>query len=43
MGNSTAFDDAVANFSVAYADQNERDHAALVKAVRNGRIEAQID
>ena len=43
MGKSTAFEDAVADFSVAYADQNERDHAALVKAVRSGRIEAQTD
>jgi hypothetical protein len=43
MGKSTAFEDAFADFSVAYADQNERDHAALVNAVRSGRIEAQID
>ena len=33
MGKSTAFEDALADFSVAYADQNERDHAALVAAV----------
>jgi uncharacterized protein (DUF2252 family) len=42
MGKSTAFEDAVADFSVAYADQNERDHAALVAAVREGRVEAQL-
>ena len=29
LGRSTAFDDAVAEFAVAYADQNERDHQAL--------------
>jgi hypothetical protein len=40
MGNSTAFEDALADFSVAYADQNERDHAALMGAIRSGRIEA---
>ncbi len=40
MGKSTAFEDALADFSEAYADQNERDHAALVAAVRNGEIEA---
>jgi len=40
MGKSTAFEDALADFSVTYADQNERDHAALVKAVREGRVEA---
>jgi uncharacterized protein (DUF2252 family) len=43
MGKSTAFEDALADFSGAYADQNERDHAALVAAVRNGRIEAQME
>ncbi|WP_233171661.1 DUF2252 domain-containing protein [Dyella sp. ASV21] len=40
LGKSDAFADAIASFSVAYADQNERDHAALVKAVRAGRIDA---
>jgi hypothetical protein len=40
LGSSSAFEDAIADFSVAYADQNERDHAALVSAVRAGRVEA---
>jgi uncharacterized protein (DUF2252 family) len=40
MGKSTAFEDALANFSVAYADQNERDYAALLEAIRSGRVEA---
>jgi uncharacterized protein (DUF2252 family) len=40
LGKSDAFADAITSFSVAYADQNERDHAALVKAVRAGRVEA---
>ena len=40
LGTSTAFEDAIADFSVAYADQNERDHAALVAAVRAGKVEA---
>ena len=39
IGKSNAFADAVADFAEAYADQNERDHAALVAAVRAGRIE----
>lgn len=43
LGQSSAFEDAVADFSVAYADQNERDHALLVAAVREGRIEAQVE
>lgn len=40
LGKSDAFADAMASFSVAYADQNERDHEAMVKAVRSGRIDA---
>jgi uncharacterized protein (DUF2252 family) len=40
LGKSTAFEDAIADFSVAYADQNERDHASLLNAIRSGRIEA---
>lgn len=42
LGTSTAFEDAIADFSAAYADQNERDHAALVAAVRAGRVEARV-
>lgn len=40
MGSGAVFENALAAFGVAYADQNERDHAALVAAVRAGRIEA---
>jgi uncharacterized protein (DUF2252 family) len=40
LGPSSTFEDAVTDFSVAYADQNERDHAALVAAVRAGKVEA---
>ena len=43
LGKSTAFEEAIADFSVAYADQNERDHAALVDAIRAGRIEARME
>ena len=32
--------DAIAAFGVAYADQTERDHAALLAAIRAGRITA---
>ena len=39
LGNSTRFDDAVSNFAVAYADQNERDHQTLLEAIRGGKIE----
>lgn len=40
LGKGEAFDDAMAEFAVAYADQTERDHASLVEAVRQGRIQA---
>jgi uncharacterized protein (DUF2252 family) len=40
MGKSDAFDKAIAAFSVAYADQNEKDHAALDRAVRKGDVKA---
>jgi hypothetical protein len=35
------FDRAVADFSAAYADQNERDYQAFTKAVNSGRLVAQ--
>jgi hypothetical protein len=37
MGKSDAFDRAIATFSIAYADQNKKDHAALERAVHKGR------
>jgi uncharacterized protein (DUF2252 family) len=40
LGKSDTFDRALADFAVAYADQNERDYQALVAAVRDGRIQA---
>ncbi|MET9886436.1 DUF2252 domain-containing protein [Streptomyces sp. NPDC006430] len=41
LGTSDVFDRAVITFAEAYADQNERDHQALVDAVRAGRLPAQ--
>jgi uncharacterized protein (DUF2252 family) len=41
LGKSDAFDRAAAAFATAYADQTERDHAALVAAVRAGRVHAE--
>lgn len=40
LGKGPAFDEAVASFADAYADVNERDHEALLRAVRAGRIKA---
>ena len=43
LGKSDSFDEAVADFAEAYADQNEQDYAALLKAVRSGRLKATIE
>ncbi len=40
LGKSDAFDEAIEKFSISYAEQTERDHAALLKAIRTGRIPA---
>jgi hypothetical protein len=40
LGKSDAFDRAVAEFAVAYAERNEQDHDALRQAVADGRIPA---
>jgi hypothetical protein len=41
LGSSTAFDDAIAQFALAYADQTKRDYQALVDAVNGGEILAE--
>ncbi len=41
LGRGDAFDRAVADFFVAYADQTERDYAAFSAAVDSGRLVAQ--
>jgi hypothetical protein len=43
MGKSDAFDEAVAAFAMAYADQNEKDHAARARAVRSGKVKAEFE
>jgi uncharacterized protein (DUF2252 family) len=43
LGKSDTFDRALGEFSVNYADQTEKDHAALVKAVRSGRAQAIVE
>jgi uncharacterized protein (DUF2252 family) len=43
LGKSDTFDQAVGEFAVAYADQNAKDHAALVAAVKAGRIKALVE
>jgi len=43
LGKSDAFDQAIGEFSLAYADQTVRDHAALVAAVNAGRVKALVE
>ncbi|MBP6270033.1 MAG: DUF2252 family protein, partial [Rhizobacter sp.] len=40
IGKGTTFAQAIASFAMAYEEQNQRDHAALIEAVRAGRIDA---
>jgi uncharacterized protein (DUF2252 family) len=43
LGKGDTFDKALEEFALAYADQNEKDHAALVNAVTSGQLEALIE
>ena len=40
LGASDAFDRSITDFSLAYADQNERDYQEFVNAVKSGRLQA---
>ena len=40
LGGGDAFDQAIVDFSESYADQNERDHEALLAAISSDRVEA---
>jgi hypothetical protein len=43
LGSKALFDEAIADYAATYADQNERDHAALAEAVAAGRVTARTD
>jgi Uncharacterized protein conserved in bacteria (DUF2252) len=43
MGASGTFDDAIGEFAMEYADQNERDYRGFVTAAKEGRVEATPD
>ena len=38
LGKGKTFAPALARFATTYADQNDRDHAALQQAIKDGRI-----
>ena len=42
LGAGRRFDNAIARFSAAYADQNERDYERLAEAARTGEIQAEL-
>ena len=39
LGSNSTFDDAVCEFAMEYADQNQRDYRTFVKAIREGRLQ----
>ena len=39
-GDADTLDRALSEFAEAYGDQTEQDHAALVKAIKTGRVKA---
>jgi uncharacterized protein (DUF2252 family) len=41
LGSSTVFDESLAAYALAYADQNDRDYESFLQAIRSGRIEAE--
>jgi uncharacterized protein (DUF2252 family) len=43
LGNRDLFDVAVTRFAEAYADQTARDHGALLRAIRAGKVSASVD
>jgi uncharacterized protein (DUF2252 family) len=43
LGGGDSFDRAVGSFAESYADQSERDHAALIAAIDSGRLESVPD
>jgi uncharacterized protein (DUF2252 family) len=40
LGTSSGFDEAIAEFSLAYGDQMTKDHEKLIEAVQSGRLKA---
>lgn len=43
LGKSDTFDQSLMKFAFLYADQTEHDHAALVSAIKAGRIKAEAE
>jgi uncharacterized protein (DUF2252 family) len=41
IGSNDTFAEVIGDFALAYADQTERDHQALVEAIESGRVPAE--
>lgn len=42
LGKADVMDQAIGKFAVAYADQTEKDYADFVKAIKAGKIKAEV-
>jgi hypothetical protein len=42
LGEGDTFDGAIVDFAETYADQVERDHAEFLRAIKKGRIPAEL-
>jgi hypothetical protein len=43
LGSNEDFDHAIADFAIAYADQNEKDYQQLLEAISAGRVLATVE
>jgi len=43
LGKSDTFDKALVSFSTDYADQNEKDHATFLRAIKSGKLKVQYE
>jgi hypothetical protein len=43
LGSARLVDDAVTEFAVDYAEQNQEDYRLFVRAIRQGRLKARIE
>lgn len=42
LGKSDVFDEAIGDYAVAYADQNERDYKVFLRAIRSGKLKSDL-
>ena len=42
LGGGGTFDEAMGDFAMAYAKQNQADHASLLRAIKSGKVKAEL-